>query len=653
MKSKEVTLGAKFILTFGLVYLAFALTFTLSHFLSSKQTLEDSITKQMEKTMEAIVTVVQTSINTTVKSYLRYSAEILQNDVYTAFENNEADISETILEIVNRPASNAKIKSFIITSDGTLITPHKDMLAGTSMWNQRDSNNIFYIQELISRAYVLPKGAVNSISYVNGNDVMINVFFYFETNDWIIVQEIARKELKDFINVYDFRDNIVSLRLGKNGSVEIFDEIGLQLVHSGKQFEGNIRTTETHSEINKLKNGKIRRRERLAEVSSLEYVTTSSVTDNQKLITKIYNFQEIPDMNWYISVGVDEREVFRPLINLGIISAILTIFFFIILLSLSLIVSEKLILGNLRMLTYALDAFARKDFSVRTEISSRDELEILGKRFNSMAATIQDYSHNLEELIKERTAKLVQAEKMAALGGIIAGVAHEINTPVGTSFTAASFINKQAKNARDIVVHTPIDSKSLMNSLNNINEGSEIIYSSLAKAGELIKRFKMIAIDQSIEHTKTFKIRQYIEDIKLSLNHEIKNRNVRFHINCDDSLAINTDPSYFYQIISNFIMNTLIHGYNNGEVADIFITVKKDNNTLKLIFSDKGKGIPEEILPHIFEPFITTKRNAGGTGLGMHIIYNLVVKNLEGTITCVESEGAEFQISIPWDKVKP
>ena len=279
----------------------------------------------------------------------------------------------------------------------------------------------------------------------------------------------------------------------------------------------------------------------------------------------------------------------------------------------------------------------------------RDHLEeMVSERTRDLQLANQSLEQSLEQL-RQTQAQLVESEKMAALGGLVAGVAHEINTPVGVGVTAASHLDAQVEEYSKLYQSNRLTRSDFEALLNTATTSSNIILANLKRAAELIRSFKQIAVDQSADQQRHFELKPYLEEILHSLYPRLKNTSHGVTVSCPDTLELYSYPGAFSQIITNLVMNSLIHGFDNIEGGDIRIDVSEEQNLIHIDYSDNGKGIDAEHLDKIFEPFFTTKRNEGGSGLGMHVVYNLVVQALGGQIQCdsMPGHGTSFHISIP------
>ena len=278
-----------------------------------------------------------------------------------------------------------------------------------------------------------------------------------------------------------------------------------------------------------------------------------------------------------------------------------------------------------------------------------EDLELkVEKRTKEIEKANIELNNTLVEL-KETQDYLIHAEKMASLGDLVAGVAHEINTPLGMSLTGITHFIDISKKLNNLYEDKDMSQDDFEEYLENTDKLAKSINTNLVKAAALIKSFKEIAVDQSSEAQRTFNLRSYLDEVLLSLHHEIKRKKHKIIIECAEDLVITSYPGAYSQIITNLIMNSFIHAFKNDFIGNITIELQIDNNKLFLTYTDDGKGILQENLTKIFDPFFTTNRKYGGSGLGLNIIFNIVNTTLKGKIECssIEDIGVEFKIVIP------
>lgn len=245
--------------------------------------------------------------------------------------------------------------------------------------------------------------------------------------------------------------------------------------------------------------------------------------------------------------------------------------------------------------------------------------------------------------------KKAQAEKMAALGQLVSGVAHEINTPIGNAVLSASHLQEKTQDILTLFQDNKMTKGALQRYIEVVREDSDIILKNLLRSSDMIKSFKMVSGDQTSQQRRRFDLRGYIEDIMLGLKPMIKKTSHRITMNCTPGIEIDSYPGAFAQVITNLIMNCLTHAFERKDGGIIDISAVQKQSNVVVTVSDNGKGIPEAIMGKIFDPFFTTNRQAGNTGLGLHIVYNIVHQTLQGDIHCQSAEkaGTNFTISIP------
>lgn len=251
--------------------------------------------------------------------------------------------------------------------------------------------------------------------------------------------------------------------------------------------------------------------------------------------------------------------------------------------------------------------------------------------------------------LRETQDQLVQNEKMASLGALVAGVAHEINTPVGIGVTAASTLKGHAASLRKQYVEGTLRRSELDRFVSLAEESAEIILRNMQRAADLVRSFKQVAVDQSSGERRRFELRPYLDEILLSLGPRLRATSHTVELDCANGLAVDSYPGALAQIVTNLISNSLLHAWPDGHAGHIRIAVRAHADMIELNYADDGVGIPADNLERVFDPFFTTKRGAGGSGLGMHIVYNLVTQRLAGRIriTSVPDQGVRVSITFP------
>lgn len=291
-------------------------------------------------------------------------------------------------------------------------------------------------------------------------------------------------------------------------------------------------------------------------------------------------------------------------------------------------------------------------FNLKREIKDKTEVENKLRNLNeTLEIKVNERTTQLEESLaslKETQRHLIEKEKMASLGSLVAGVAHEINTPLGVCITAISHQSAITGEIHESFhLEKALGKKAFETYLEKSLSLSRIITTNLERVNQLVRNFKMVSVDQTHELIQTIDIKDYIESIMISLSPAMKGTETI--CDCPSGIKMTSYPGYLGQILTNLVMNSQSHGFEGIEKREIHLSVEKEGEKLKILYRDNGRGMDEETRKRVFEPFYTTARFSGGTGLGMHIVYNLINQQLNGSISCTSSpgNGVVFTIEIP------
>jgi signal transduction histidine kinase len=235
---------------------------------------------------------------------------------------------------------------------------------------------------------------------------------------------------------------------------------------------------------------------------------------------------------------------------------------------------------------------------------------------------------------------LIETERLAALGGLVAGVAHEISSPIGTSLTVASTL---ARRGTDFIAQTAsgqLRRAQLVEFADGCRGAAEQLVANLQRAGELIQSFKQVAVDRSSDDRRVFDLKLATEQVIASVRSRLLKSQSSLAIEMPSDIIMDSFPGPYGQVLTNLIFNAVTHGFTDGPGGHMLIKARRlDMEQVEVTFSDDGSGIAEEVQRHVFDPFFTTRRAQGSTGLGLYIVYNLVTQQLGGRITLVSAPG--------------
>lgn len=348
-------------------------------------------------------------------------------------------------------------------------------------------------------------------------------------------------------------------------------------------------------------------------------------------------------------------------------------------------VAATLAPGWLATITMA-DLAAQKQFSVDTKAERMErQLHLTRRDYNELTNrlleqvrdltaaknALGELNQHLESRVKERTADLAQANthlsktleelrttqkelvrsaQLAGLGSLVAGIAHELNTPIGTALTAATALAHEAHTIKTLHAGEQLGRRALSQFLKNSEDITDLLERNLKRAAERIGHFKQVAVDRVREDRQCFKLTDVISGTMSILAPKLQGTPYRLTMELDHRIEMDSYPGAISQVLGNFIGNALMHAFTGRETGAMCLrTALQGEGTLELSFSDDGNGIAADQLPHIFEPFFTTKFGQGGSGLGLYIVYTQVRDLLGGRVevSSQEGHGTRFSVTVP------
>ncbi|WP_430462791.1 ATP-binding protein [Thalassolituus sp. LLYu03] len=269
------------------------------------------------------------------------------------------------------------------------------------------------------------------------------------------------------------------------------------------------------------------------------------------------------------------------------------------------------------------------------------------ERTHNLQKTVDELNQTLAELHATQ-GKLIEAEKLSSLGGMVAGIAHEINTPLGLCITIHSYINDNYQVMKRAFDGGGMRKQDFVDFMGMMDESLGILDKNLQRAAHLIKSFKQVSEDQTGEHIRRFSLHDYLHEIMETLSPKFKQTQHKVEIDCSENLWMETFAGSISQVVTNLVMNSLVHAFEHTKEGLIRIQAAEEKGNIVIRYTDNGCGLSAEAKHKIFEPFYTTKRGQGGTGLGMHLVYNIVHQRLKGEIQVEEADqGAAFRMVIP------
>jgi PAS domain S-box-containing protein len=256
--------------------------------------------------------------------------------------------------------------------------------------------------------------------------------------------------------------------------------------------------------------------------------------------------------------------------------------------------------------------------------------------------------------LRETQASLIEAEKLAALGRMVAGVAHEVNNPVGISLTVASAFERKTERFGEEVARGELRRSSLNEFLDTSRDAAAQLVANLNRAAELIQSFKQVAADRNYSDQRSFDLADLTEQVVLSLRPGLRKHNLTLNVDCEPNIIMNSYPGPYGQVLTNLFLNAVSHAFPDGRPGVIEIKAREsDRDNVEIIFADNGCGMSLDVRRRAFDPFFTTRRDQGGTGLGLHIVYNIVTNRLGGRLDLDSEPGGGTRIQIVLPRTAP
>lgn len=590
-----------------------------------------------------------TNINNQTINYLKYSVENFiiipsKNLISIAYLIEDMEDKESIDNIVDALATKDIdfSKVIILDESGTVEYAFPS-----------DRESIVGFDYSLESTFINIKNGEDefwSDTYIDSESEKVAVDYAVKLKDKVLVGTILLEEFRKFADVIKYSDDIL---------IGVTDKTGVYIFHTDyRNVEQRI--TDENVNVRTLIFEKV-------FIDKKEYYGT--------IVSSDY-------LDWSVILYLPVEQIDSELNKfIAVLVVLIAISIFLVLLLGNTITSR--IIKNLNNLIGVTNKIGRGNYEIEdSEVNYKEFVEIM-VNFDSMTSEISHrenlimkqkddinaLNEELEERVEERTnelknansmlesmiielnetqEQLIEREKLASLGNLVAGVSHELNTPIGVILTSITYISDESKKLKNKILNSALKKSELVEFLDTLSESEKIMMYNINRTSDLISSFKLISTDNSVNDFRDFNVEEYISNIITSLEPQLKKSDIDVELKVlDDGISLFTNPSYLYHVVTNIILNTIIHAYTDG--GKVLVKIEDDNNNVKISVQDFGIGISEDDIKRIFEPFFTTKRGLGGSGLGLNIAYNTVVQNLKGSISCASKlgQGTSFIITIP------
>ncbi len=393
-------------------------------------------------------------------------------------------------------------------------------------------------------------------------------------------------------------------------------------------------------------------------------------------------YQYFEPWDWVVLIHMDDDIIYQS-IKTSILQILLVVAFLVLLIGFFIYILTAKLTSPIDELMVAVESIGKGEFHQNIRIETQDEFKELADAFNIMSVKLQSsfddmnqmtdelmlMNAELEHRVEDRTKELketndelefsihqlkatqddlVESKKIAALGSLVSGISHELNTPIGIGITTASYISLQIQSLIDQYSKGELKRKAFESELLSIKNSSTLILDNLNKASNMVNSFKLIAVDQGREEIREFELVHSIESLVQNVNVLLRKGKHKIEVRYDGAVEMYSYPGAISQVITHFIMNSLEHGFPESMNGEIDIHIVKKGKNVVIEYSDNGVGIGDHLVDRVFEPFYTSKLGKGSSGLGLNIVYNLVTGILRGKVSASTlKKGMKFTVVLP------
>ncbi|CAM2731899.1 cache domain-containing protein [Vibrio tubiashii] len=648
----------------------------LANYLLMREVVKQGVEKELTSATESITNNIANTVDITIRSYLRGISE--QNLQYIELCFQQYQRGQITEQEAKQKATNFLLSQsigetgypYVVDSSGVIRVHPKQPLLNTSLI----SFDFIKQQIELKRGY-LEYQWKNPDELVERPKALYMV--YFEPWDWIITSSSYREEFASLINIDDFRDSISKLNFDETGYSYVLNQLGDPIVHPF--VTGNFYNV-TDS------NGKFFVQEMIHQKNGTITYTWKNPHD-EGYREKIAVFRYLPEYDWYIVSSTYVEELNQPLVDLKLVHVAALVFAIALVIPSNLILSRSIVLPLKGMMNWISQAsMSNHPTLMKDNSGSTDELAQLTVYFNQFLSDLEkanqklhkeidvriaaqkqleDLNENLEHNVAQRTLELkqslerlkqtqdqlIESEKLSALGGLVAGIAHEVNTPLGIAITSASLVADANSELNSAFQNQTLTSDQFESNMQHQLEALALLKENLNRASSLVQSFKQTAVHQTSESLSEFVVRDVLESLIASLHPETRKVSVELMLKGDSNVSMTSLSGALTQVFSNLILNSIHHAFDQQPQPEIVIEFFEQSQDVVFVYQDNGCGVEQGLHKKIFEPFYTTRRGSGGTGIGLNMVFNLVIQKLKGKLEFSSDKGVKFVITLPKQRV--
>ncbi len=644
----------------------------LANYVLMRDLIEKGVEKELTTATESITDNIATTVDITIRNYLRGISELSLQYVeqqYRQFQLgnlSEQEAKQRAATFLLEQKIGATGYSYVVDSEGIIRVHPKDPLIDMSLMKYE-----FIQKQVAARQGYLEYQWKNPDELVERPKALYMV--YFEPWDWIITSSSYREEFASLVDIEDFSESISKLHFDETGYSYVLNDQGDAIVHP--YYDGNFYNIRDSR-------GQLFVQQMLKEQNGTIKYTWKNPQEPEHR-EKIAVFRYLPEYKWYIVSSTYVQELNQPLFDLKVIHAIVLLVSILLIVPSNLLLSRSIVLPLKNVMQWISKA-SNGNYSVRVEdhSGSNDELAQLANYFNHFLSELeksnqelyqeiqervnaQSKLENLNETLEDKVAQrtlaleqsmeqlkrtqeqLIESEKLSALGGLVAGIAHEVNTPLGIAITSSSLIHESNTKLKAAFEAQSLTSEQFDNYVTQQAQAIELLTDNLNRASKLVQSFKQTAVNQVSEDCTDFEVNEVLQALLASLHPETHKAGVEPRLIVEPGLTMFSLSGALTQVFSHLILNSVHHAFDQQADPKILIDVQLEEDEVVFRFEDNGCGVEPEIHKKIFEPFYTSRRARGGMGIGLNLVFNLVTQKLKGTLEFASSQGVSFTIRLP------
>lgn len=602
---------------------------------------------QIEALSTTFQKAVEIQMDSSIRAYLKSKTEVALELIFSSLDSAERPSLEETERLLLSLSVGSTGYFYIINSDGVVLIHPDPALVGVNLYGRTPA-----------KEQIEMKSGYLEYYWQNTDETELHPkalwMEYIPELDWIVAATTYRSEFTSLVDIPSLQELILEGNVSASGYSFIFDREGLAIAHPTIPYsEGNL------DSLDQVEYRSILDRFFLQKEGFISYKWESR--NGKRQVAKQAFLHYLPDYDWVVGTTVEAREMNRPgliflLVNLAVAAVIFSI------LMLFLGKMNQSMREKISHLSDVLNAGHSGDLSVRISVDGPAEMVEVSEHINYFIESLQektrelrDFNDSLEETVLERTeeltnasVKLLESEKLALSSRLVAELAHELSSPIGLATTAFSFASDEIKDLSRTLEAGTVDKNTALETLSEVSQAADIALGNLSRAGDLLRSFRSITTDQISEERRSFLLEDIIKDVITSMKPALRKKQINLQVDIPQ-IVLDSFPGVYIHTFINLITNTIKHGFEDRHEGSIKISALTSEGQLVLNYRDDGKGIQSDILDRVFDPFVTTGRDTGSTGLGLNIVHGLITDTLGGTIQVQSEVGkyCHFTIRVP------